>query len=45
VSGSWVAGGLIAKLIEGYVTFWLSHGGVTALELGVPLAEAKDATH
>ena len=36
-------GWLDRKLIEGYVTFSLSDRGVTALELGVPLAEAQEA--
>ena len=36
-------GWLDRKLIEGYATFWLSDRGVTALELGVPLAEAQEA--
>ena len=33
------------KLIEGQVTFWLSDRGVTALELGIPLEEAKGAVN
>jgi hypothetical protein len=38
-------GWLERKLIGGYVTFWLSAEGELALELGVPLSDAKASSN
>ena len=35
----------LGSLTDEHVVFGLSAAGVTALELGVPLAEAREASH